>query len=442
MNCRQSPVVSILLRVAVFGAAAFGFAVFGVACSGENGVGEPARPDEGVPTYHKNVAPILEANCVSCHAEGGIAPFSLTTFEEASLQAKRMEQPVRNRVMPPWGADNSGDCQTYKHARWMSDDDINTVVSWIRGGAREGDPADAPSGSESDGEPNGTASSTATLVGATHSFDLGVTYTPDGSIDDDYRCFLVDLGNTEDAFVTGYEVIPGEPRVVHHAILYSLDTPEVQAEAEQLDADDPRPGYTCFGGPRVDGEASRFVLGWAPGAPPTDYPEGTGVPLAAGQKAVLQVHYNLSAGPLPDRTKVNLRMVDSVDQEAIIQPLADIDMELPPRMPSVSTSFEATLPIALTVHGVGPHMHELGTSLRVDLERDGGDTECVVSVPRWDFNWQQFYFYEKPIVVQPGDLARLTCTYNTTTRDEVVRWGDGTSDEMCLNYVYVTVGAM
>ena len=109
-------------------------------------------------------------------------------------------------------------------------------------------------------------------------------------------------------------------------------------------------------------------------------------------------------------------------------------------MESVSQSMTqdlSELPIPVRVHGMFPHMHTLGRQLRVDLS--GSSDQCLIDIQRWDFNWQLAYWFTRPIRVMPGDAATITCTYNTMERDDTVRWGDGTQDEMCLNYFYVTL---
>jgi hypothetical protein len=129
-------------------------------------------------------------------------------------------------------------------------------------------------------------------------------------------------------------------------------------------------------------------------------------------------------------------------KEAFVLPAADLDLTLPPRSPSVSATHDQTMTEDATYHllGVFPHMHQLGTSLRVERIRDGASS-CVVDVPHWSFHWQEFYFYSAPIDVVRGDVARITCTYDTRSRAGVTKWGEGTDDEMCIAGFYVTKDA-
>jgi hypothetical protein len=393
------------------------------ACGGEPA---PAAPPASGPTYHRDIAPILVAHCAGCHREGGIGNFPLSTYEDAKPLAGAIRDATASRAMPPYGVDASGECNRYQDARWLDDAQIATIGAWADAGAPEGDPADsaglAPPAPDHLDDP-------------THELDMGVTYTPNAALDDDYRCFVIDPGVLSDGFLTSYEVVPGEPRSVHHVLLFSLRSPEADAQAEQNDAAEAGPGYTCFGGPMT--ESFGFLAAWAPGTPVTRYPAGTGLPMLAGRKVVLQVHYNLAAGALPDRTRIALHLEPQVERQAEVSGMAQLDLNLPPGMESVTATAETTVGMEneVTILGAFPHMHKLGRTLYVERER-AGSTSCVVNVPAWDFHWQQFYFYEQPIDAVAGDLFRISCTYDTRGRTTETVWGEGTEDEMCLAGFY------
>jgi hypothetical protein len=395
-------------------------------CGGGPAPAPTPDPGEAFPTYHRDIAPIVAAQCADCHQEGGIGAFRLRTYEDARPIAGAMKSVTASRTMPPYGVDASGDCNTYQDARWLDDQQIATIAAWADAGAPEGDPADSA----------GVAFPVPEhLEGPTHELDMGVEYTPDATVDDDYRCFVIDPGLGADGFLTSYEVIPGEPRTVHHVLVFSLQTAEADAQAEQNDAADPGPGYKCFGGP--DTGDSQFLAAWAPGTPVTRYPAGTGLPMQAGRKVVLQVHYNLANGPLADRTRLALRVEPSVARQAVLSGMADLDLALPPGLETAMAGMELTVgpDQEATVLGVFPHMHTLGRKLRVERERAGA-TSCVVDVPSWSFHWQQFYFYDEPLDAKAGDLFRLACEYDTRGRATETTWGEETGDEMCLAGFY------
>lgn len=389
----------------------------------------PPPPDAGATaaTYHRDVAPILARNCLGCHVDGGLAPFPLGTYAQAKAQAMAIKVATQSRTMPPWHVDNSGACQRYVDARWLTDSELDTLARWADDGAPEGDATPAPMP---------RALTALTEVSAT--LDLGADYMPQGNGTDDYRCFIVDPGVANDAFLTAYQVNAGQPREVHHMLLFGLITPDAETQAEMLDAAEPGPGYTCFGGPRVDGGFT-VLAGWAPGAGATFYPQGTGVRLSGGRKAVMQVHYNLANGAERDRTTVALTLKPVVDHEALVLGLADTDLDLPPHLASITQGVTTTLAGSDTYHvlGVFPHMHTLGRTMHVERRR-GASSECLVDVPQWDFHWQQFYFYQQPFDVAPGDAVTLECGFDTSSSDAEVKWGEGTADEMCLAGFYVT----
>ncbi|MFO0761819.1 MAG: hypothetical protein U0359_35590 [Byssovorax sp.] len=383
---------------------------------------------EGQPTYAEDIAPIVMKNCVTCHQPGGIAPFSLLTYAEVSAAAGSIKQQTATRAMPPFNPDNSGDCNTFEDARWLTDEEIALIGAWVDAGAPEGDPDKAPPPPD---PPAGLEDKSVTL-------DMGVSYLPDASLSDEYRCFIVDPGLDHDRFLTGYEVKPGDARVVHHLILFSLDSDEAEKQAADLDTADKKDGYQCFGGPGV--LDSRFLVGWAPGGGPTHYAKDTGIRLNAGRKLVMQVHYNLANGSYPDRTTMDLALADSVAKEATITRVSAKNIVLPPGESLVEASGALTIPAAagkVTVWGVAPHMHTRGKTMDVSYSKDG-KTTCVVKVPRWDFHWQSFARYTTPLVAEGGGKLDITCGYDTSKETKTITSGEGTEDEMCINFLYVT----
>jgi hypothetical protein len=329
--------------------------------------------------------------------------------------------------MPPWNPDNSGDCNTYSNARWLDDVDIATIAAWADAGAPEGDVKDAPE----------LPKPSAGLAKVDLTVDTGFDYTPDDSVQDEYRCFVVDPGLAEDRYVTGYEVVPGDPRVVHHAILFAMQSAEADAQAEAQDAADPKPGYLCYGGTGV--APSQWTLGFAPGAGAQMYPAGTGLLLGAGRKAVLQIHYNLANGPHADRTTIKMTLEKQVDKVAKIVSVGTKDINLPPGEANATATGQLDVPAGTggTVWAVLPHMHTHGRTLHVDYTQ-GGNKTCLVDVPNWNFHWQGVAIYDKPLTANGGGTLSIECGYDTTKETMPIHNGEGTADEMCLNFLYVT----
>ncbi len=397
-------------------------ALFLIGCNGDDDV-----------TWHDDIAPIMAEHCVQCHSAGQIGPFPLDSYEAAAPLSTLISDAVASRTMPPFGVDATGSCNDFDGARLLTDAEIDLVVAWAASESKEGRVAEAP-----------VPASPIHLARQDRSLDMGIDYTP-AIAPDDYRCFIVDPGIERDVFVTGYEVEPGEPKSVHHVILYTLDTPEAEAQAIAFDGQDETAGYTCFGSSLVDPLQSRPIAAWAPGTSATVFPEQTGVRINAGRKMVMQLHYwspdtdNL----LPDRTRVHLQVEETIPKEAFVYLIADLSMELQAGVADLGHTFEQPLsglglPLGVYVRGVFPHMHRRGRSMHAEILREPQEA-CLVDVPAWDFNWQQMYFFDQPLYLNPTDTLKISCRYDTSEDTTPVVWGDGTEDEMCLLGVYVTV---
>lgn len=407
------------------GNAGLGGAASGSGGSAGKGATGGAAGNASSVTWAEHIAPIVFENCAGCHRDGGIGPFSLTTYAKAAPLASLMAEQTAGRWMPPMPVDNSGACNTYSNARWLTDAEIALIEAWSAAGAPEGDPTRVPQLPPAPGH----------LDNPDAMLDVGEEYTPDATLADDYRCFLVDPGLTKDTFLVGYEVLPGDPRVVHHVIAYHPEDAKAVAEAAARDAAEPGLGYTCFGSAGVSAEPR--VL-WAPGASVITLPKGTGLPMAAGSPLILQVHYNLASGSFPDRTKVRMRFTDTVARPASYIAIADTEMNIAAGQAEGKTT--RTLKGTdgpLVLHGALPHMHTLGRKLRVEASGSSGNT-CLVNVDRWDFHWQNAWWYAQPVTLDLFKSATISCTYDTRNRNAPVTWGEGTSDEMCLSYFYAT----
>ena len=385
-----------------------------------------ASADANAPKYYEDVAPLLNQNCVNCHRDGGIAPFALTDYDTVRAHASDIVSDTAARKMPPMPVDNSGSCNTYSNARWLSDDEIDLLGRWAKAGTPAGDSSKAPAVPDA---PPSLGAPDAVL-------DIGVSYTPssaDGH--DDYRCFVIPAPVTELQYVTAYEAQPGQAREVHHLIVYQPNDDAAAKAAHDLDDAADGDGYPCFGGTGVD--ASPLAM-WAPGAGAIQLPQGTGVPLAAKRDLIVQIHYNLDNGTAPDRTKVALQFATAPVITAEYFAMADTDLKLPPGQQLVESMSTAMLaPGSFTVYGAMPHMHTLGRTLEVDVEADGA-SRCLVNVDRWDFHWQNAWWYDQPLLIDKPSAMSIRCGYDTRSKTDVVTWGENTSDEMCISYLYVT----
>lgn len=396
-----------------------------------------ACPQESAgPTYHGDIAPLFAEHCVSCHQEGGMAPFSLVSYDDAKANADSAALFTGERLMPPMTVDGSGECRDYQNARYLDDEEIALIAAWAGAGAPEGAAPPVPL----------VVAAPDTLDDANLFVEMAHPYTPKGSADfpnDDYRCFLLE-GPEADAYVNGFEIVAGQPQEVHHMLLVGLMSPDAEATAQALDDEDSESGWDCFS-PPTDIDLSLLAV-WAPGTNVKRYPADTGLFVPGGRKLVMQIHYNLIAGPgVPDVTALKVRTIAAVAKEATMIPLTDTDMEIPAGERAAKFGFSIPLvglPEDLDVYGVAPHMHQLGQTLRFELhplgDTDPEDAFCMADVQRWDFHWQELFLYEKPIRVTAADVLNIECTYDTTSRDTPVFWGEGTQDEMCIVFAYVT----
>jgi hypothetical protein len=156
----------------------------------------------------------------------------------------------------------------------------------------------------------------------------------------------------------------------------------------------------------------------------------------------MQIHYNfdnLTKSPPPaDATTVHLNYAEDPVDSATLTPLANRQFSIPPNATDFSAQATTDVPMNVKLWGVTPHLHQMGRRFQIELV-DGGDTTCLMDIPQWDFNWQQFYFFEggDGFPLPEGSEVRITCTWDNST-DQTVTWGEGTSDEMCISYFYWT----
>jgi hypothetical protein len=276
-----------------------------------------------------------------------------------------------------------------------------------------------------------------TLPAIDQTLDIGTNYMPKGPTDD-YRCFVIDSLATTDQYLTGVHVRPGNATVVHHVIINTLTSDAAQQAILDRDALDPAPGYECTNGA---GDGTNFLTGWAPGAGVTIFPQDTGLLVPGNRKLVIQIHYNSSnANGQPDRTQIDLDLAANVAKRAAILAIRG-DVNLPPREVDATAIGTQTFNIpnlaSARVWGGAIHMHTRGTGAQVHVQR-GGDT-CMLDLDGWSFHWQHMYWYAQPFTVTKGETLRVTCRYDTSDDTTTIGWGEGTEDEMCLAYLYVSI---
>jgi hypothetical protein len=423
-------------------AVAAGALVAGLGSAGGTGGDRSAAP-----TYFQHVKPVLDGRCGNCHMAGGLAPFSLQTYGQARRNRSAIAAAVQTRLMPPWHADRG-----YRRYLWnpsLSKAQITTIARWAAAGAPKGDPA-------SPGDP------LPPVHGGLTRTDVRLQlprYTPTRSEGrDDYRCFVVAWPDRP-RYVTGFDVTPGERREVHHMIVF-VARPRDAATVDSWDARDPGAGYGCYGGPSATGStdiAASFLAGWAPGSSGADSPDGTGQLVEAGSRLIVQIHYNLgSTTPRPDHSVVEMKIDDSVSKRAASAPIVDPGWLISPRSFRIPAGKRTThswagdvrpfltllgsdvdLSQGFTIHSVLLHMHRLGRRGQVAILRATGKRDVLLSISRWQFNWQRDYRLAAPVRFNNGDRLQIRCEHRNRTK-RTVTWGENSSDEMCIGFVYVS----
>jgi hypothetical protein len=442
-----------------------GFSVVSVVTAIASGCGgggstTPLQQMTGSVTFWQDVAPIYNDKCVRCHQDGGIGPFRLDDYASAKAEAALEAQYTMEGVMPPYHLVHDGTCGSFHDEITLTDDQKATIKKWADGGALEGTPVTL------------TLPPTPTLDNALSIATPRFAPVPQGgalAANDEYRCFLMDPPNTADAFLTGYNVTPGEASIVHHVLMFIVDPTKVSTSQvgttgmtnaqiiQALDDESPdRLGWPCFGAAGDGVDVSGVPVTWAPGQGVVNYPTGMGVPVRKTDKLVVQIHYNLadpgSVGK-SDSTTVQLHFEDHVDRQlAFLLPdpfLESLQNPQPDTLPAGMADASYTWTRMASDVGVGvpvdlvavmPHMHGRGIHQMFKMG-PAGDLSCASHVENWDFHWQEYYFYKTPVPITPATQLQVTCEYNTSQDTAPVLPGWGTRNEMCLTVLMVALPA-
>lgn len=380
-------------------------------------------------TYHRDVEPILQERCQSCHRPGQVAPFSLLSYADAKSWATEIKEFATTRQMPPWKAEpGHGE---FRDVRRMSDAEIATLAAWADAGAPKGDPKTAPPARNwGDGWSLGKPDLVLTMPEDYHVAASG---------QDDFRCFVLPTGLTEDKDVIAVEVRPGNPRVVHH-VLNFLDA---SGRGRALDQKDPGPGYDSGPG-GVGFLPSGAVGGWAPGNMPRFLPEGLGRALPKGSDLVVQVHYHKTGKPEVDRTSIGLYFSkEPVKKIVKTFPLTNLRIDIPAGEARHAVTQSVTLPFNSTAIAITPHMHLLGKEMKVTATFPDGKVVPMVFIKDWDYRWQDTYVYKEPMVLPKGTKLDLVAYFDNTSANPLnpnnppkrVTFGEQTTDEMCFAFI-------
>jgi len=401
------------------------------------------------PTFAEDVAPIIYKNCASCHHPGGLGPFSLLDYDSVMNNMDEMRQAVATGQMPPWHAEGPHD--VFRNDRRLSDADKQTILRWIDAGAKPGDLKNLPPKPEF---PTGWAIGTPDLV-----VSMPEEYTVPASGTIDYQYFQVPVNITEDKWVQAIEIMPGAREVVHHVLVYAYVPPTAPASGAAAAPPTPPPAgtpapkplfitnrawSTTPDEPRIDTthapprRLGSLIGSTAPGTNVVELPKGTAMRLRAGTILTFQMHYTAKGHVMKDRSAVGFKFANEMpDEEIYASQFVNGSFTIPAGSTNVAVPAEIGVSRPVRIWGLLPHTHLRGTRWQYKLETPDGNSRVILDVPHYDFNWQTYYLFDKPLEIPAGGKITSMAWYDNSatnkhnpdpTKD--VKWGDQTWEEM------------
>ncbi|HEY3740504.1 MAG TPA: cytochrome c [Bryobacteraceae bacterium] len=385
-----------------------------LACAG---VSIAANTGGMIPTYTKDVAPILNRRCVECHRKGEAGPMAFESYKDVRPWAAAIKQATLTRAMPPWMADPA--IGHFSNDRRLSDDEMATLAKWAENGAPEGNAADLP--------PAPQFITGWKIPKPDFVIDDGVDFKipPSGVIP--YQYYKVDPGFKEDKWVTAIEVRPQQRAQVHHILVF------IREEGKRIT--------------RAGEQFSDMLIGYAPGVPSIEWPADTAYKIKAGSTFVFQVHYTPNGKEGVDRPVLGLKFRDTAPKyQAFSTSAMQPKLDIPPGDPNYEASATFTFPEDVTLLDLTPHMHLRGKAFRYTITYPDGRKEELLNVPHYDFNWQLSYILAKPLKVPAGSKMEAVAWYDNSPNNKYnpdptknVRWGDQTFQEMMIGFFNYTV---
>jgi hypothetical protein len=373
-------------------------------------------------TWSEHVAPILFENCVSCHRPGQTAPMSLISYAEARPWAKSIRQVVTARTMPPWFANREhGD---FVEDPSLTDAEVETLSRWAGAGAPAGDLAKAP-------EPPTFSSDW--KLGEPDVVFVAPEYMVADEVEDHYQWLEVENPLDEERWIRAIEIHAGFVEAVHHQLTYlappDANLQSVQSGAGSLDL--------------------TFVGGWGPGVVPLAFADGYGMRMPAKSKVFFQMHYHKTPGEGTggvDQTTMGLYFYDGKPENVVTTLwLVDPALNIPPGESNYESSSEFVTAHEAILFDYTPHMHLRGKSMKFTAEYPNGQSEVLLDVPNYDFNWQLTYTPREPKIIPVGTRLRVDATFDNSADNPAnpdptatVRFGEKTTDEMMVGFIHYT----
>lgn len=363
------------------------------------------------PTFHKDVEPILQKRCQMCHRTGEAAPMSLLTYEQTRPWAKGIRTSVLTGKMPPWTPDPH--YGKFSNDLSLSPTEKEILVAWVDAGAPEGNEADAPKPVAFN---EGWRIAKPDMV-----FEMPEEFDVPAKGVIDYQYIPVATHFTEDKWIEQAEVRPGDRSLVHHAIVV-IDN-----------------------GTGVNNE--EYLAGYAPGSGPQIWKPGEARLVKAGSTLVFQMHYAATGKSGHDRTKIGLVFAKKPPTERIVaMQVMDPALAIPPGNGSFRVAASLTMKQTVRLAGMRAHMHLRGKSFQFRAVYPTGETEILLDIPKYDFNWQPYYYLETPKVLPAGTRVECTAYFDNSANNPfnpdpaaLVRWGPQTWDEMMIGWLDIAV---
>jgi len=403
-----------------------------------------AAPSNSSVTYYKDVAPIVQNRCQECHRPGEVAPMSFMTYDQVRPWAKAMKTAVLTKKMPPWSADPH--YGKFSNDRSLSQAEIDTLVAWTDGGAAAGNPKDAPKPREyfegwQIGKPD-----------VVYELPTPIDVPASGIVD--YTYVVIPMNFTEDKWVQFAEVRPDARSAVHHVLAF-LRPPgnNFMKDAEPGVPYIPRRPASA-GGQRGQGNIQEqipgeMLVGYAPGLPPSQCKPGEAKLIKAGSDIVLQLHYTPNGRAVTDRTKFGLIFAKEPPQKRVMSMMAiNYFIKIPAGDANYEAHSRATLQQDVELVSLLPHMHLRGKDFLYKAVYPSGETQVLLSVPKYDFSWQIQYALDKELLLPKGTRIECTAHYDNSPNNPAnpdptkeVRWGDQTFEEMMVGFFDVSFDA-
>jgi hypothetical protein len=390
-------------------------------------------------TFYRDVLPILQSHCQSCHRSGGIPALPLETFEQAERKAAAIADAAASRTMPPWFADAK--IGRFLNDPSLSDDEITALVAWFESGAPAGNLADAPP------PRHWNAGWNIPQPDKIVQMPVAVHIPAQGTVEYTYE--IVPTGFTEDKWVQKVEVHPSSPEHLHHAVVYVRPPDSKWLRGA--------PVGTPFTAPMFADEKLRrdarwtdsdVLLVYAPGSSPDDWPPNMAKFIPAGSDLVFQIHYTTNGRAAEDQTSAGLIFAKTPPPQRVLTlQLTNDKFVIPPGVDDFRVEVHGTLPNDCTLLSFFPHMHLRGKRFEYNIVRKNGSLEPLLRV-NYHFHWQMSYRLADPLPLKAGTTLQAVAWYDNSTKNphnpdasRSVIWGDQTTDEMMVGFFDVAVPA-